>query len=297
MFARITIASLGLLLLGAAAPAKLPAASTTIAAACGAKEGWSDPAPPAHIHGHTWYVGTCGITVVLIETRAGLILIDSGPADAAPLVLANIRALGFDPKSVKWILSSHEHFDHAGGIASLQQATGAQLAVGPFAAQALRTGKPYPEDPQAARLAKYAMAPARVDRVLRDRGSLVLGGMRITAHSTPTHSPGSTSWTWQSCEDGTCLTIAYADSVNTISSDDYRFTDHPDRIDAARAGLRVVEALPCDLIVTPHPDASNLLNRISGKAPLVAPRACVAYAAAGSDRLAKRLETEAHGGE
>ena len=293
MFVKTAIASLGLLLLGGApAPANVPAAGKTIAATCGDKYAWSDPAPPVHIHGNTWYVGTCGITVVLIKTKAGLVLIDSGPADAAPQVLANIGALGFDPKQVKWILSSHEHFDHAGGIAAIQKATSARLAVGPFAAQALRTGRAYPEDPQAARLAKYSMAPARVDRVLRDGGSLVLGGTKITAHATPTHSPGSTSWTWQSCEGSTCLTIAYADSVNTISSDDYRFSDHPERVDAARAGLRVVEALPCDLILTPHPDASNLFERLSGKEPLVGPRACVAYAAAGSDRLAKRLVTE-----
>lgn len=298
MFGRIVVAGLSLLLFGAAAPTPLPAASATIAAACGPDGGsadWAKPAPPAHVHGHTWYVGTCGITVVLIETRAGLVLIDSGPAQAAPLVLANIRALGFDPRAVKWILSTHEHFDHAGGIAALQAATGAQLAVGPFAAGALRSGKPDKDDPQAALLAKYPMAPARVDRVLRSGGSLMLGGTRITAHATPTHSPGSTSWTWQSCEDGQCLTIAYADSVNTISSDDYRFSDHPQRVETARAGLRVVEALPCDLILTPHPSGSNLLERLSGQAPLIAPRACEAYAAAGSDRLAKRLEQERAG--
>lgn len=296
MFARIGIVGLSLLLFGAAAPAApLPPASTNIAASCGEKDGWSDPAPPAHIHGHTWYVGTCGITVVLIETRGGLVLIDSGPEDAAPQVLANIRALGFDPRQVKWILSTHEHFDHAGGIAALQKATGAQLAVGPFAAGALRSGKAYPDDPQAALLTKYPMTPARVDRVLRSRGSLLLGGTRITAHATPTHSPGSTSWTWQSCEEGKCLTIAYADSVNTISSDDYRFSDHPERVETARSGLRVIEALPCDLILTPHPSGSALLERLSGKEPLLAPRACVAYAAAGSDRLAKRLEKERAG--
>ena len=296
MFARLAAASLGLLMLGAApAPARFPAASPNIAAACGARDGWSDPAPPAHIHGHTWYVGTCGITVVLVETKAGLVLIDSGPEDAAPHVLANIKALGFDPKQVKWILSTHEHFDHAGGIAALQKATGAQLAVGPFAAQALRTGKAFADDPQAALLLNYPMAPARVDRVLRDGASLVLGGTRITAHATPTHSPGSTSWTWQSCEEGKCLTIAYADSISTISSDDYRFTDHPERVDAARAGLRTIEALPCDLLLTPHPSSSDLLNRLSGKAALSSPRACVAYAAGGSERLMQRLEKEKAG--
>ena len=293
MLDRSMLAVLALALLGAApASQPNPAASANIAAACAGHDGWSDPGPPAHIHGKTWYVGTCGITVVLIETSSGLVLIDAGPEDAAPLVLANIRALGFDPRRVKWLLSTHEHFDHAGGLAALQAATGAKLAVGPFAAQALRTGKPYPDDPQAALLQNYLMKPARVDRVLRNGGVLVVGGTRFTAHATPTHSPGSTSWTWPSCANGKCLTIADADSVNTISADSYRFSDHPERVKAARAGLDVVAALPCDLIVTPHPSASNLFDRLSGKATLIDPGACRAYAQAGRDRLAKRLASE-----
>ena len=294
MFDRIIAASAALALLGAApAPQPNPAASTNIAAACAGHDGWSDPGPPAHIHGKTWYVGTCGITVVLIETSGGLVLIDAGPEDAAPLVLANIRALGFDPRRVKWLLSTHEHFDHAGGFAALQAATGARLAVGPFAAQALRTGKPYPDDPQAALLQNYLMKPARVDRVLRDGGVLVVGGTRFTAHATPTHSPGSTSWTWQSCERGTCLTVADADSVNTISAEGYRFSDHPERVKTARAGLEVVAALPCDVILTPHPSASRLFDRLSGKAPLSDRGACRDYAQAGGERLDQRLAKEA----
>lgn len=296
MFARITIASLGLLMLGAApAPADRPGASKDIAAACGTRDGWSDPAPPAKIHGRSWYVGTCGITVVLVETAAGLVLIDTATEEAAPHVLANIRALGFDPKQIKWLLMTHEHFDHVGGMAAIQQATGARLVVSPGAASAMRTGQADPADPQAPLLAKYPMKPARVDRVLRVGGSLLIGGTRFTMHGNPTHSPGSVSWTWQSCEGGKCLTIAYADSVNAISSDDYHFTQHPERVDAARAGLRTIEALPCDLLLTPHPSSSDLLERLSGKAPLVYSRACVAYAAGGSDRLAKRLAKEQSG--
>ncbi|MDE2437697.1 MAG: subclass B3 metallo-beta-lactamase [Sphingomonadales bacterium] len=288
--------TLATLFLAAAAPpseAASPAATTTIAAACGTRDGWSDPAPPAHIHGHTWYVGTCGITVVLVETRAGLALFDAGPEDAAPHILANIRALGFDPRQVKWIFSTHEHFDHAGGIASLQKATGARLAVGPFAARALRTGQTEADDPQATLLKAHPMQPARVDRVLPDGGSVVLGGTRFTARATPTHSSGSTSWTWRSCEDSQCLTIAYADSISTVSSDDYRFSDHPQRVEAARAGLRTIEALPCDVLLTPHPGPSSLLERLSGKEPLITPRACVAYALKGSNGLAARLAKEA----
>ena len=265
---------------------------TDIATACAQRDGWSDPAPPAHIHGHTWYVGTCGITVVLVETGAGLVLVDSGPADAAPHILANIRALGFDPRRVKWLLSTHEHFDHAGGFAALQAATGARLATGPFAATALRTGRPFADDPQFDLLGPHPMQPARVDRVLRDRGSLSVGGTRFTAYATPTHSPGSTSWTWKSCEAGACVTIALVDSVNTISSDGYRFSDHPQRLIEARVGLGRIERMPCAILVTPHPSASNLHARLSGRAPLADPEACRAYAQAGRERLAQRLANE-----
>ncbi len=295
MFGRILLALVPLATLGAA-PDRLvperPAASKDIAAACGTRDGWSEPAPPAHIHGRSWYVGTCGITVVLVETRGGLVLIDTGPEDAAPFVLANIKALGFDPRQIKWLLMTHEHFDHVGGMAAIQRATGGRLLVVRNVAQVMRSGKADPSDPQAALLASKPMAPARVDRTLTHGGVLAVGGTRFALHANPTHSPGSTSWTWQSCEGAKCLTIAYADSINTISSDDYHFSDHPGRVDAARAGLRVIETLPCDLLLTPHTGGSDLLERLSGKAPLIKPRACVAYALAGSERLAKRLARE-----
>lgn len=296
MSGRAGIAALCLALLGAAPkPAERPGAVADIAAACGERDGWSDPAPPARIHGRSWYVGTCGITAVLIETTMGLVLIDTGPADAAPHVLANIRALGFAPRHVKWLLMTHEHFDHVGGMAAIQRATGAKLAVGAPAAAVMRSGKADRADPQAALLEQHPMAPVRIDRVLRNGSVLVLGTTRFTMHATPTHSPGSSSWTWPSCEAGRCVTIAYADSLNPISADDYRFTHHPQRIESARAGLRAVDALPCDVLLTPHPGGSDLLQRLSGKAPLLQPRACAAYAAAGSNRLAARIAREQEG--
>jgi metallo-beta-lactamase class B len=293
MFARLALAALALLSLGATKPVDRPGASKDIAGACGAKDGWADPAPPAHVFGNTWYVGTCGITVVLIETKAGLVLIDSGPLNAKPHVLASIRALGFDPMQIKWLLTTHEHFDHGGGIAAIQAETGANLAAGPFAAGALRSGKHYPEDPQAALLEKYPMAPARVDRVIRDRGSLDFGGVRFTAHSTPVHTSGSTSWTWRTCESGACKTIALLDSSNTISAPGYRFTDNKPRTDAARSGLIRMASLPCDILLTPHPQQSDLLVRLSGKAPMLDRNACQAYVEAGRKRLSVRLWEEA----
>ncbi|MDZ7588633.1 MAG: subclass B3 metallo-beta-lactamase [Parasphingorhabdus sp.] len=295
MFGKYLTALLSLLLIGVepSGAAERPAASADIAGACGERDGWSDPAPPAHIHGRSWYVGTCGITVVLVETLSGLVLIDTGPVEAAPQVLANIRALGFDPAGIKLVLMTHEHFDHVGGMAEILRATGAKLLTGEGAAQVMRTGLPAADDPQAGWLAEQPMEPVKISRVLRHRKSVRLGGTRFTIYATPTHSPGSTSWSWRSCQDGQCLTIALADSNSAISTDDYHFSDHMDRVGAARAGLRIMEQMPCDLMLTPHPGQSNLLQRLSGREPLVYPNACATYAAGATDRLDNRLASEA----
>ncbi|EHJ59192.1 MIM family subclass B3 metallo-beta-lactamase [Novosphingobium pentaromativorans] len=271
------------------------AAPTTLATACkglDGREGWSHPAPPAHIYGNTWYVGTCGIASILVTSDDGHVLIDSGPADAAPLVLANIRKLGFDPADVRWILTSHEHHDHAGSIAELQKATGAQIAAVASARQVLESGKPSADDPQSGLIEGFP--PVHVARVLVDGDSVTLGRLALTVRETPAHSPGSASWTWQACDEAfTCRMIAYADSATTISADDYRFSDHPDRIARIRTGLSRIAQLPCDILVTPHPSASNLFDRLSGKAPLVNAQACAAYSQAAGSYFAKRLAEEA----
>jgi metallo-beta-lactamase class B len=292
MFGKYVIVMLAALSLGATTPNEQPGASKNIAGACGDRDGWTDPAPPAHIHGNTWYVGTCGITVILVESSKGLVLIDSGPEEAAQFVLANIRALGFDPKTIKWILSTHEHFDHVGGIEAIRKATGAKVIGGADGGEALRSGQPYIDDPQFALLKPLPTHRTRVEIGLTDSAKLTIGDVTITAHSTPVHVRGSTSWTWRSCDGSVCHSIALADSSNTISAPAYRFTDNPRRVTAARKGLDKIAALPCDILLTPHPSASNLFLRLSGKAPLADPNACAAYAEAGRDRLAKRLIQE-----
>jgi len=261
---------------------------------CEERDGWSDAAPPAPVFANVWFVGTCGISAILITGDKGHVLIDGGPRDAAPLVLANIWRLGIDPKQVRWILSSHEHYDHAGAIRELQRATGAKVAALATEKASLEVGRMSTQDPQ--NDGKGTFDSVRVDKVLQDGESLVLGRLVLTAHATPTHSPGSTSWTWQACTAAfNCRMVAYADSATVISTDAYRFTDHPERIAAARAGLETIAALPCDVLITPHPSASNLFARLAGKAPLVDPGACQTYAAAARTRLADRLRSEAAG--
>jgi len=275
------------------APAPVAPAPTgkALAAACEGRDGWSDPAPPAKIYGNTYYVGTCGITALLIATPGGLVLIDGATAEAAPGILANIRTLGFDPKDVRYLLASHEHLDHVGGLKALQDATGATIVARREAVATLTSGEPEAIDPQRGAIPPFA--GVKVARELKDGERLPIGDIGLTIHATPGHTPGSTSWTWRSCEAGACRTIAYVDSLSAVSADDYRFSDHPDYVAMLRATFAKVPTLPCDLLITPHPSASNLFARLAGEVPLLDASACKTYAAGAAKRLDDRLAKEA----
>lgn len=283
------------LLLAATVPSRPPAGVTTptVPEACAGRNGWSEPTVPQRIFGNVWYVGTCGITALLITSPQGHVVIDGGPRDAGGLVAASIVRAGFRLRDVRWILSSHEHHDHAGGIAELARLTGARVAATAANAAVLATGTPARDDPQAGELSGFT--PVRSSRILGDGEVLRLGPIAITAHATPGHSPGSTSWTWRSCEGAVCRRLAYADSVSAVSAPGYRFTDHPAYVARFRQALATVAGLDCDLVITPHPAASGLFDRLAGKAPLAAARACQAYAAQGTAGLDARLAREATG--
>lgn len=258
---------------------------------CGTSTEWDQPAPPVRIHGNTYLVGTCGIAAVLITGPGGHILIDAGTEKGADLVARNIRQLGFKLTDVKYLLHSHEHIDHVGGIARLQQLTGAQLIASPPAAKVFATGTNGGDDPQAGMHKPFPAA--RVDRVIEDGGTVRLGNLQLTAIATPGHTPGALSWAWGSCDGGVCRRLVYADSLSAISSDTYRFSDHPAYLAAFRTGLAKLAATDCEILLTPHPSASNLPARMSGSAPLTNPQACRDYAAAAGKRMDERLVKEA----
>jgi metallo-beta-lactamase class B len=134
---------------------------------------------------------------------------------------------------------------------------------------------------------------ARVDRVVKDGELVRLGNLQLTAIATPGHTPGALSWTWGSCDGGVCRQIVYADSLSAISRDDYKFSAHPAYVAAFRAGIAKVAKADCEILLTPHPSASNMVERIGGKAPLVNVNACRDYAAAKTKDLDARLAKEA----
>jgi len=263
------------------------------AARCKDGDAFDKPAPPVGIFGNTYLVGTCGISSILITDPAGDILIDGGTEDDADLIAANITSLGFRLSDIKYILHSHEHFDHVGGIAQLQRMTGAQLLASPAATGVLNSGAASAADPQFGM--NQPFPAAHVDRVIGDGEQVRVGNTVLIAVATPGHTPGALTWRWGSCEGGACRQIVYADSLTPVSSDKYRFSDHPAYLAAYRASIAKVAALSCDILLTPHPSGSDMIDRLAGRAPLEDVNACRDYAAKLTKQLDERLAKETAG--
>ena len=260
---------------------------------------WNAPVKPFNIYGNTWYVGVAGLSAVLVTSEGGHILLDGALPQSAPLIAANIEALGFSMKDVKLILNSHAHWDHAGGIAALQRASGATVVASASGAKVLQSGTNGRDDPQYQ--AKPVVRVAKVDQVtvVKEGDVVKLGQLALTAHMTPGHTPGATTWTWKSCEDGRCLDIVYADSLNAYSSGDFTFTGRgktPDISASFQDSIAKVAALPCDVMISVHPGMTDVLEkaakRTSEHNPFIDAGACRAYADNAGKLLAKRLASE-----
>jgi len=267
--------------------------------ACDQCEAWNAPQQPFRVFANTYYVGVTGISAVLITSPQGHILLDGGLPQSAPRIDASIRSLGFRTEDIVLIVNSHAHFDHAGGIAALQRRSGATVAASAAGARALERGEPVPNDPQ------FAFGRARMGfpsvsraRIVADNETVRAGGVAITAHLTPGHTPGGTSWTWRSCDEARCLDIVYADSLNAVSAPAFRFVDHAGLVERFRESITAVARLPCDILLSVHPDLSSMGEKLAGRArgdgpdPFVDRSACDAYAERAARALERRVAEE-----
>ena len=283
----------------AAAGLTLASAGAVEAASAGPslQASWRQSQVPTRIYGNTWYVGSRGLAAILVTSPQGHVLIDGTLAGNAPMVEANIRALGFRLRDIKVVLNTHAHGDHAGAIAALVRASVAEMMAVAAQARALREGGEDVDDPQ------HGDAPlfpaVKTVRVIGDGETVHMGPLAIQPHATPGHTPGSTSWSWTSCEGTRCRAMVYADSLTLLAAGNYRYTDpaHPERLGDFRRALAMLSALPCDILMTPHPEASDLLKRLASRDAghrdaLRDPQACKAYARLGEQSMQQRIAAE-----
>ena len=283
--------------------AKTPAPLQNNPVDCDNCKEWNAPVKPFNIHGNSWYVGTAGLSAVLVTSPQGHILLDGALPQSAPLIIASIKALGFRIEDVKYILNSHAHWDHAGGIAALQRASGATVVASASGALGLQSGTNGKDDPQYQADPIVHVAKVAKVKVVGEGDTVKVGPLVLTAHMTPGHTPGGTTWTWTSCEGARCLNVVYADSLNPYASGDFTYTGKgagkdrtPDISASFEASIAKVAALPCDIIIPVHPGTTDVLGKAARRSgtdnPLIDANACRAYAAEAGGLLAKRLAKE-----
>lgn len=211
---------------------------------------WNEPVEPFRIAGDLYYVGAREVASYLFETPEGLILLDGGFEETVPVIAAAIEKLGFDVSDVEILLSSHAHFDHAGGLAELKRLTGATLIASSAEAPLLESGGE-----------EYPFQPVAVDRTIEDGDVVELGGTRLTALVTPGHTPGCTTWT--TTIGG--LSVLFLCSVSVLPQMDL-VTPSPafpaGRAAAFEKTFERLEALDPDIFLAAHGSFFHLLEKI-----------------------------------
>ena len=179
------------------------------------------------------------------------------------------------------------------------------MAASASGARAITRGATPSDDPQFAFGLEAAnrFPAAKNVSVVKDGEALRVGPLAITAHLTPGHTPGSTTWTWRSCEGSRCLDVVYADSLNAVSAPGFRFAGDDARpgVEAAfRRSIATVAALPCDILLAVHPAFAGMDEKLRRRQqaspgasdPFVDPQACRVYAADAARRLDERVAEE-----
>jgi metallo-beta-lactamase class B len=259
---------------------------------------WNQPVEPYRIAGNLYYVGASDITSFLVSTPAGLILIDGGFAETVPLIRENVRKLGFKMEDVKFLLNSHAHYDHAGGLAELKKITGARLVASAEDAAALaRGGK---DDPVLGDQGLFE--PVTADRILTDGYEVALGGTTLIAHLTPGHTKGCTTWTMKVAEGGKSYNVVFVCSTSVLPG--LKLIDNPKYPKVAEdfeRTFQILKSLPCDIFLAPHAsfykglDKAERLRKNATKNPFIDPDGYKAYLEHGEKTFRERLAAEKSG--
>ena len=220
---------------------------------------WTQAVEPVRIVGNIYYVGTADLGAYLIAGDEGLILLDAPMEENTELVLSNIRKLGFDPEHIEVLLNSHAHFDHGGGLAEMKRVTGAKLHMSaPDAELAKRGGRD-----DFAFGDSFPYAPVAPDAIIEDKQTIHLGKLAMTAHITPGHTKGCTTWTTTVAEEGAMQDVVFLCSV---SAPGYQLVDnekYPEIMDDYRQSFARLDKLDADVFLANHGSMFGLTEKLA----------------------------------
>ena len=238
----------------------------------------NQPVKPFRIIGNIYYVGASDVTSFLIVSPQGHILLDSGFPETVPLIRDSVKELGFKLEDIKVLINSHAHIDHVGGIALLKELTGAKLMMSEAdAALASNGGK---GDFQWGDLLSYR--PAVADRILRDNDKVELGGVTMTAHLTPGHTKGCTTWTMKVKEGDKLLDVVFVGSTTIPGYKLLNNSKYPNIVADYAHSFDLLKSLHCDVFLGPHGTFFSMKDKAlkmgkGGKNPFIDPQGYVDF--------------------
>lgn len=207
--------------------------------------------PPFQIMDNLYYVGSANLGSYIIKTSKGLILVNTGYDRNTPLIEESMEKLGFHMKDVKILLISHAHVDHAGGASGILKLSGAKYDVMTGDVDVVESGGKtdyhYGDKPE-----EY-YTPTHVDRTLHDLDIVKLGDTVLTAHITPGHTKGDTTWTFDAHDGGRVRKIVIVGGP--LLNRGMKMVDnpkYPDLIQDYRKTFATLRALPVDVFVGAH---------------------------------------------
>ncbi|WP_027579016.1 BJP family subclass B3 metallo-beta-lactamase [Bradyrhizobium sp. Ai1a-2] len=251
---------------------------------------WTTPFEPFQLIGNIYYVGTDGIAVYIIKTSQGLILMDTALPQSTGMIKDNIAKLGFKVGDIKYILNTHAHFDHTGGFAEIKQETGAQLVAGERDKPLLEGGY-YPGDEKNSDI---GFPPVKVDRTVKEGDKVTLGDTTVTAHATPGHSPGCTSWEMTVKDGNQDRDVLFFCSGTVALNRLVGNPTHPGIVDDYRSTFAKAKAMKIDVLLGPHPEVYGMQQKRAemkdgAPNPFVKPGELAIYAAGLEQDFDKQL--------
>ena len=256
---------------------------------------WNRPFPPYRVIGNIYYVGTGDIAQFLVETSAGLVLIDTGFEASVPRLRQNIEALGFRYGDIRLILTSHAHIDHVQAHALVRRQTGAQVVASAADAVFIESGgrgEPVFDG-------VYSWTPCPVDRRVSDGEVVKLGETTLVSHLTPGHTPGATTWTMQVEHAGRRLDVVFFPSANINRGVKLLGNArYPKIAEDFANSFGKWKALPCQVFLADHGDFYDMrdkrarLESTAGQNPFIDPDGYRRFLAEAEARFHDQVESE-----
>jgi metallo-beta-lactamase class B len=215
---------------------------------------WNTPTEPFKVIDNIYYVGTNGLASYLVTSPQGHVLIDTAMPEGTPLIEANIQKLGFKLADIKYILNTHAHMDHTGGIAQIKSDSGAQLISGEKDKPLLEGG--YYPGRENEEILKFP--PVKVDRVVHEGDTVAVGNMTLTAHETPGHTPGCTSWTTTAKDGDANRSVIFFCSATVALNKLVTNPTYPGIIDDYKKTFAWSKNVHPDVLLAPHPEMYDM---------------------------------------